>query len=257
MVCARACGNPGRRRSCDGRDRRLGSRAAPLRSRARTRAVWTEARPYLWLIFPAVGGWGSTGSYSCRAGTWRAMIAVLFLVGFALVRLEWGGARRFVGGVLAIIFVVGRAGTRSRSRGGFVPNRRSPRTRHAKRSLAARSRRRPSPSRRSAGCEVAFVGKSPALLLGSIGRSADRRQSFGMARWCPGFRRPTRSAPSSCGTGVASSRGRCVPAGRGRRRRDGCASGPGALAASRAIRTLRPHARRRSERGQRRPSAIG
>ena len=133
-----------------------------LYATGRGRAVWTEARPYLWLIFPAVGGLGLYGLIQLQGRYVGAMIAVLFLVGFALVRLSGAEARRFVGGVLAIIFVVW-AGRYAISVSRWLRPEPS-----VSRDSATRSDRWPlevaDALRRVGarpGARVAFVGKSP------------------------------------------------------------------------------------------------
>lgn len=70
------------------------------------RRIRGNARRYAWVLVPALGGLGLYLLVHVEARYVGAMVAVLFLVGFALVRFQGVEARRFVTGVVAIILVI-------------------------------------------------------------------------------------------------------------------------------------------------------
>jgi hypothetical protein len=72
----------------------------------RGRRIWGDAWRHGWILLPALGGLGMYGLIQLQGRYVGSMIAVLFTVAFALVRMRAGGeARRLVKAVVAIILV--------------------------------------------------------------------------------------------------------------------------------------------------------
>ncbi len=67
--------------------------------------ILRDARRYVWILLPTAGGLALYVLIHLEGRYVGAMVAVLFLVGFALIRLPGAPAQRFVRGVLAIILL--------------------------------------------------------------------------------------------------------------------------------------------------------
>lgn len=77
-----------------------------LYASGRGRGIWADARRYAWILLPTVGGLGLYGLIQVQGRYVGAMVAVLFLVGFAMIRLRGTEPHRLVTGVVAIVLVV-------------------------------------------------------------------------------------------------------------------------------------------------------
>jgi hypothetical protein len=76
-----------------------------LYASGRGRGIWADARRYAWILLPTVGGLGLYGLIQVQGRYVGAMVAVLFLVGFAMIRLRGTEPHRLVTGVVAIVLM--------------------------------------------------------------------------------------------------------------------------------------------------------
>lgn len=120
----------------------------------RGRRIWADAWSHGWILLPALGGLGAYLLIQLQGRYVGSMIAVLFTVAFALIRMRAGGeARRLVKAVVAIILLswfARHAYGLSQWSQGAADNRRALEVAAALRGVGVRS-----------GDRIAFVGESP------------------------------------------------------------------------------------------------